>query len=233
MCHGHSSADRVGAAVRPKLRHVGKRRTWLVSTSASAGAAAGSPTNAVETSPRKTPHRCRRLCTGSTKDLPSSMMGNATTPKFIRTIKTPCNRMNGGNGATARPKALGYKLTKGGRGAWPCLDGRFARVGCAAERCARLHNPDEDRQARDRVGTHLQPTRGAHLSCSADECSSAGRAAMDPRSTNLGYTRRGRCSCGVNHTTPVEPRVDERLALREDKEREKRHCVGHVEVRLR
>ena len=44
-----------------------------------------------------------------------------------------------------------------------------------------MHNPDKDRQARDRLGTHLQPTRGAHLDCSADECSSAGSAAMDQR----------------------------------------------------
>jgi hypothetical protein len=173
------------------------------------------------------------LCTGSTKDLPSSMMGNATTLKFIRTIKTPCKRANAGNGATAGRKAQGLKLTQGGRGAWPCLDRRLARVGYTAERCARLHNPDEDRQARDRVGTHLQPTRGEHPNCSADECSSAGSAAMDPRSTNVGCTQCGRYRCPPSRTAPVEPRVDERLALREDKEREKRHCVGDVEVSLR
>ena len=68
---------------------MGKRRTSLVSTSASAGASAGSPTDAVEMSPRKTPHLCMRVRTGSKKNLPSSIIGNATTPKFIKTIKTP------------------------------------------------------------------------------------------------------------------------------------------------
>jgi hypothetical protein len=37
-------------------------------------------------------------------------MGNATTPKFIKTIKTPCKGMNSGNGASARRKAQGCKL---------------------------------------------------------------------------------------------------------------------------
>ncbi len=50
---------------------------------------------------------------------------------------------------------------------------------------------------------------------------------------NVGYTQRGRYRCPPSRTEPVEPRVDERLALREDKQREKRHCVGHVEVSLR
>ena len=50
---------------------------------------------------------------------------------------------------------------------------------------------------------------------------------------NVGHTLRGRYEFPRNRTAPVEPRVDERLALREDKEREKRHCVGHVEVSLR
>ena len=54
-----------------------------------------------------------------------------------------------------------------------------------------------------------------------------------PTPQNLGHKLSGRYEGPPIPTAPVELRVDERLALREDKEREKRHCVGHVEVRLR
>ena len=54
-----------------------------------------------------------------------------------------------------------------------------------------------------------------------------------PTPQNLGYKLRGRYEGQPIPTAPVELWVDERLALREDEEREKRHCVGHVEVSLR
>jgi hypothetical protein len=57
-----------------------------------------------------------------------------------------------------------------------------------------------------------------------------------PTPQNLGYKLRGRYEgppIPTARSAPVELRVDERLALREDEEREKRHCVGHVEVSLR
>ncbi len=200
----------------------------MIATSGSAGASAGSPTNTVETSRRKMPHVCKRVRTGSTRNPPSSIMGNASTPKFIKTIKTPCKWMSGGNGAPARRKAQGCKLTllrRKDRGAWLCLDGRLVWVGCAAERRARLHNPDKDRQARDHMSAHLQPARGAHLNCSAVQYPTVHITST----TNCAGATRG----PLIPTAPVELRVHERLARREDKEREKRHCVGHVEVRLR
>ena len=54
-----------------------------------------------------------------------------------------------------------------------------------------------------------------------------------PKPQNLGYKLPGRYEGPPIPTAPVELRVDERLALREDKQREKRHCMGHVEVSLR